>query len=129
MPKLVVLGATLECSMGTAPAKLNVLPADMIDATDVPAASIQAHVPNTNVPPFAMCRSPSNPQVAAATAAASGVLTPQPCLPVLAAPWSPGAKHVTVAGQPALTADSQCACNWAGQIRITDPGQTDVDVD
>lgn len=129
MPKLVVLGATLECSMGTAPAKLNVLPADRIDAADAAAASIDAHVPQVNVPAFAMCRSPSNPQVAAATAAASGVLTPQPCVPVLPSPWSPGATHVTVADRPALTVDCRCSCNWAGQIRVTDPGQTDVDVD
>lgn len=129
MPKLVVLGATLECSMGTAPAKLSVPPSDRIDAGDAAAASIDAHLPNLHVPPFATCRSPSNPQVAAATAAASGVLTPQPCVPVLPSPWSPGAKHVTVADRPALTADSSCSCNWAGQIRVTDPGQTDVDVD
>ncbi len=75
-----------------------------------------------NVLPFGLCRSPSNPQVAAATAAASGVLTPQPCFPSVAAPWSPGASVVTVDDVPALTSNSTCTCQWAGVVEVAQPG-------
>ena len=76
----------------------------------------------TNVPPFGMCSSLANPQVAAATAAALGTLTPQPCIPLIVAPWSPGSGAATAAGKKLLTDDSRCNCLWAGQITITEPG-------
>jgi len=62
--------------MGSAPANLAVLPKARVEGTDQPVADILTHLPQVNVPPFAMCRSLSNPQVAAATAAANGVPTP-----------------------------------------------------
>ena len=40
----------------------------------MPAANIMDHVPMVNIMPFGMCITPSNPAVAAATAAALGVL-------------------------------------------------------
>jgi hypothetical protein len=129
MPKLVVSGAQLQCSMGTAPVKLQVLPVNQMDGADQPIADVQCFQPMVNIGACGMCQSPSNPQVAAATAAAMGVLTPQPCVPMTAAPWSPGSTVTTVAGQAALTADSTCNCNWGGVIQITDPGQTIIDTD
>ncbi|MDR2437860.1 MAG: DUF4280 domain-containing protein, partial [Planctomycetaceae bacterium] len=42
--------------------------------------------PIVNLATFGMCSSPANPAVAAATAAALGVLTPMPCIPVTVAP-------------------------------------------
>lgn len=92
------------------------------------SATIVDNRPNVNVPPFGMCQTLANPQVASATSAAQGVLTPVPCLPVLAAPWSPGASVVTVDDVPALTDDSTCTCSWTGVIEVTDPAST-VDVD
>jgi hypothetical protein len=71
-----------------------------------------------------MCQSLANPQVAAATSAAMGTLTPQPCVPVIPAPWSPGASVVTLNGVPALTSDSKCQCTWAGTIEVVDPATT-----
>jgi hypothetical protein len=83
MPKLVVQGASLTCSMGNAPSQLSVLPANMVNGpSSMTAATVQDSKPNVNLMPFGMCMSPSNPQVAAATAAALGVLTPQPCVPM-----------------------------------------------
>jgi hypothetical protein len=69
-----------------------------------------------------MCKSMANPQVAAATSAAMGTLTPQPCIPVIVAAWSPGASKTRINDVAALTDDSSCACNWAGQITITNAG-------
>jgi hypothetical protein len=62
--------------------------------------------------------------VAAATAAALGVLTPQPCIPATASPWTPGAPENTIGDIPSLNDVSTCMCNWAGVITVTDPGQT-----
>jgi hypothetical protein len=84
--------------------------------------------PIVNVPPFGMCNSPSNPMVAAATAAALGVLTPMPCVPVTAAPWVVGAPTVLIGGMPALNNSSKLMCNWGGVIQITMPGQVTTQV-
>ncbi|HRW05750.1 MAG TPA: PAAR-like protein, partial [Caldilineaceae bacterium] len=70
----------------------------------------------------------SNPQVAAATSAALGVLTPQPCIPVTTQPWAPGSPMVTIRNQPALNNGSTCLCQWGGVITITNPGQTKVTI-
>ena len=127
MPEpVVVAGAQLACSMGAAPAALMVLPVARVLASSVPVAAVTDIVPIVNVPPFGMCSSPANPQVAAATAAALGVLTPMPCVPVVTAPWSPGSPKAFVGGQPAVTQSSTCVCAWAGQISVVSPGQTSV---
>ena len=76
MPIQVVNGAMLMCSFGVAPSSLVVLPTNMVLSGNQPAANILDHQPMVNIQPFGMCITPSNPQVAAATAAASGVLTP-----------------------------------------------------
>ena len=127
MPKLVVNGAKLKCSEGLAPSALTVLPTGPATAGPLPAATVDDSRPTVNVAPFGLCKTQANPQVAAATAAAMGTLTPMPCLPVITAPWSPGSPVVTIGGTKALTDDSKCTCTWSGTIEITDPG-SDVDV-
>lgn len=87
-------------------------------------ATINDFVPMKNVATFGLCRSPANPQVAAATAAAQGTLTPMPCIPALTAPWAPGSTAVTLMGVPALRNDSKCTCSYGGLIEITEPGAT-----
>jgi hypothetical protein len=124
MPQQVVNGAQMACSMGMAPSALVVLPANKVNCGNVPAANIMDHVPMTNIMPFGMCQSPSNPDVATATTAAAGVLTPMPCVPATSAPWTPGAATVMLGNQPALDSTSTCNCEWAGVITITSPGQT-----
>jgi len=46
-----------------------------------PVATIMDFKPFANIPGFGACMSPMNPHVIAATAAAMGVFTPQPCIP------------------------------------------------
>ena len=123
MPNHVCNGAMLKCTMGMAPSSLVVLPVNMQTTSNMPAANIQDHIPMVNIMPFGMCQSPSNPMVAAATAAAMGVLTPMPCIPVTPAPWVAGSPTVTLANQPALNKSSMLMCNWAGQISIEMEGQ------
>ncbi|HYY93900.1 MAG TPA: DUF4280 domain-containing protein [Pyrinomonadaceae bacterium] len=119
----VCMGATLQCSFGAAPSSLVVLPSNRT-MTGAPAATIMDHAPLVNIMPFGMCSSPANPTVAAATAAALGVLTPMPCVPATAAPWIVGAPTVLIGGMPALDNNSKLMCNWGGVIQIVSPGQT-----
>lgn len=121
-------GAMLTCSFGTAPSTLAVLPTAMVNVSSQPMATIMDYVPMMNIMPFAMCISPSNPQVAAATAAAMGVLTPQPCVPVTSAPWTPGSPTVMVGKKIALNDSSILMCNWAGVIKVSMAGQFTTNV-
>ena len=121
----VVMGAMMQCSFGVAPSTLMVPPINRVLAT-TPAANIMDNKPMMNILPFGMCQSLANPTVAAATAAALGVLTPMPCIPVTAAPWVPGCPKVLIGNMPALTNDSKCMCNWGGVIQIVSPGQFTV---
>ncbi len=124
MPKHVCMGAALQCSFGVAPSSMVVLPKNKVMTSYVPAANIMDNKPMVNIMPFGMCSSPSNPQVAAATAAALGVLTPMPCIPNTVAPWAPGAPTVTLANFPALDDASTLACMWGGVIKVNMAGQT-----
>ena len=127
MPELVVNGAQVVCTFGTSPSALTVVPAGApIQAGGQVAARITDMIPMMNIMPFGMCTTPSNPQVAAATSAASGVLTPQPCIPVTTSPWTPGSTKVTVGGVPALTSPSTCMCTWGCSISVVQAGQVKV---
>ena len=117
----------MQCSFGAAPATLAVLPTNRT-LTGTPAATIMDFAPIVNVPPFGMCSSPSNPTVIAATAAALGVLTPMPCVPVTAAPWLTGAPTVLIGNLPALNDSSKLTCAWAGVIQISFAGQATVQI-
>lgn len=120
-------GAMMMCSFGMAPSNLMVLPQNRV-ITMQPIANIMDNKPIVNIPPFGMCSSMANPQVAAATAAALGVLTPMPCIPVTTAPWAPGSPTVLLANYPVLNNTSKLICNWGGVIQISNPGQTTIQV-
>ena len=127
MANLVCMGATMQCSFGAAPSSLVVLPANRV-LTGTPAGTIMDHAPIVNIPPFGVCSSIANPTVASATAAALGVLTPMPCMPVTAAPWVPGAPTVLIGSMPALDDQSQLMCAWGGVIQINFAGQVTTEV-
>ena len=62
------------------------------------------------------------------TAAAQGVLTPMPCVPVTTAPWVPGSVTVMIAGKPALNNSCKLMCQWGGVISINVAGQATTNV-
>jgi hypothetical protein len=126
MAQQVNSGTMLACSFGVAPSTLTITPENRVMAGSTPAATIMDYIPMKNVAPFGMCSAPTNPQVAAATAAALGVLTPQPCMPATSSPWTPGSPGVTIANKPALTTTCQLLCMWGGIITITNPSQQTV---
>ncbi|MBE2295265.1 MAG: DUF4280 domain-containing protein [Phycisphaerales bacterium] len=123
MPMHVCNGAMLKCSFGVAPSVLTVLPINRTMTSNMPAANIMDHIPMVNIMPFGMCITPTNPAVAAATAAAMGVLTPMPCVPVTPAPWIVGSPTVLLGNMPALNNTSTLMCTWAGVITVLQPGQ------
>lgn len=125
---MVTSTTMLNCSFGAAPSAFNVLPQNRVTAVDLPAATIMDNKPMVNILPFAMCSSPSNPQVIALTAAALGTFTPAPCLPVILAPWMPGPPTVTVANLPALDTNCKLMCAWGGMIAVQTPAQMTVTV-
>ncbi|SOE91653.1 protein of unknown function [Burkholderia sp. D7] len=118
----VTAGTTLQCSFGAAPGTLGGLPVNRV-LSGAPAATVMDHLPMVNVMPFGTCMCMGNPMVAAATAAALGVLTPMPCIPVTAAPWVPGSPTVLIGGLPALQNSSKLMCSWGGVIQIVAPAQ------
>ena len=120
-------GAVCACTFGMAPSTLVVTPEGKV-TTSMPIATIMDQVPMKNIMSFGMCTSMANPQVASATAAALGVLTPMPCVPVTSAPWAPGSPTVLIAGKPALNQSSKCMCSWGGVISITSPGTMTIQI-
>ena len=126
MPMQVCMGAMMMCTFGAAPSSLVVLPTNRVLTNQVPDANIMDHIPMVNIMPFGVCMSPSNPTVAAATAAALGVLTPQPCVPATPTPWVPGAVTDLIANMPALDNVSKLMCIWGGVISFVTPGEFTV---
>jgi hypothetical protein len=128
MAQQVCNGAALQCSFGLTPSTLVVLPVNRVNTGNQPDATIMANEPLVNIMPFGMCISPANPTVAAATAAALGVLTPMPCIPVTPAPWVAGAPTVLIGNMPALDNQSTLTCIWGGVIQVVSPGEFTVSV-
>ncbi len=126
MSELATATGMAMCAMGTVPAPIKVTSQATVLAEGKPAATIVDCQGAANVGPFGMCVSLANPAVAAATAAALGVLVPQPCMPVPAGTWIPTKPKVLIGGKPCLTGDCKLMCAYAGSISITFPGQVKV---
>ena len=120
-------GAMLACSFGATPSTLVVTPEKKVMST-MSLATIMDNIPMKNIMPFGMCSSLANPTVASATAAAMGVLTPMPCVPVFPAPWAPGSPTVLIGNYPALNQNSKLMCAYAGVVQITNPAITNIQV-
>ena len=111
----------MTCTFGMAPSVLTVLPTAKT-LSSIPLSTIADNVPFVNITHFVMCLSMANPTVAAATAAAMGVLTPMPCTPVPAGPWAPGVPQVLVGGKPAINNQCKLTCAYGGMIQFTNSG-------
>lgn len=124
----VCMSAMCNCTFGMAPSSLMVTPENKTINGSLPVATIMDNVVGKNILPFGMCNSLANPQVAAATSAAMGVLTPMPCLPVITAPWAPGSPQVMINNKPALNNSSKLMCAYGGVISIGNPGTNNLQV-
>jgi len=120
----VVSGGNCMCTFGVAPGTLNSTNNLTVLAEGKPMLVMTDVAPMVNVTPFGVCTTISNPAVAAATAAALGVLTPMPCVPAITGAWL-GCKTL-VGGKPCLNMESKCFCAYGGAISIVNPGQTKV---
>lgn len=122
----VTATAQLQCPFGLAPSTLMVTSQQKYLIGGKPVATIQDAVPMSNIMPFGMCTTQTNPAVASATAAALGVPTPAPCVPATTM-WMPGNKASRgTQGKPYLTNDCKCMCQWGGMISIINPGEFKV---
>ncbi len=122
MSQYVNFGATIKCAFGTTPSVLSATNAPTVLVQGKPIATLSDAAAMVNIPPFGMCTTPTNPAVAAATAAALGVLTPQPCIPQTQA-WLPSGGVLLAQGKPCLTQDCKCMCMYGGAISVVSPGQ------
>ncbi len=107
------------CDFGLAPSVLIAEPLGVF-ANDLPVATILDFIPIVNIPPFTLCDSPANPMFIALTAAALGVPTPAPCIPIVVAPWEPPS-NVLIDGIPVLTEGCFTECLWGGIIELIGP--------
>lgn len=115
MANPVVNTAICTCSFGTLPMVLPVTSQQTVIGCNMPVATIMDNKCTT----FGMCSCPANPAVAAATAAALGVLTPSACIPMTITPWVTGVPTVLVCGKPLLNNTSKLTCMYGGVIQVT----------
>lgn len=125
MPPPVLTGAQVMCSFGLMPSTVVAMPKGVpVTIESRPPLTILDNIGMSNILPFGLCTSLTNPITAAQTSIASGVLTPGPCTPIVPAPWTPGAPMTLINGSPALTMGSMCNCIYGGVINIVNPGAT-----
>lgn len=116
MEKLICEGDSAQCSQGSTPCQLKVVNNNYLMVGNKKVATVNDFSAMC-LSGFGMCSSMANPSVATATAAANGVLTPQPCQPVITAPWS-SSSVVSVNYLKAVTENSKTMCAYAGNITI-----------
>ena len=116
----VTTGSTAEYTCGTTPAELIADFDTLATAGGSIVLTIDMIVAEVNIPSFGDCDSLLNPEVSTATAAADGVLTPMPCVPVVVDSWTPGSLLSNEVGIAYVNDESICTCSYGGEISIVD---------
>ena len=127
MPKAVVHGGKCECDQGILSSDIAVVDPTVVIEGSVLMANINDCQVEVNIQNFLLCISMDNPDVKNATNAA-GFLVPQPCEPIPMGPWAPGFPTMFVRGANGLSPDSTMMCQWKGAIKVSQPGQSKLDV-
>lgn len=125
------LSSTVQCTctMGMSPVSLNVLPIPTrVSISGKQAVNMMDHKPMINISSFGMCKSPANPAVISLTAAALGVFTPAPCVPMTQMPIANVNPTVLLENFGAVHKNSKIICNWGGTISAMSPSQLSVTV-
>ena len=100
MGLLAGMGAICTCSFGAVPCPITVNSQQSVFTSNMIVATIFDNTP-ANIATFGMCSSMANPAVSTATTAALGVLTPQPCTPMIQTNWVMGSTRVLIENKPA----------------------------
>lgn len=108
MPLHVVDGATLKCSLGSAPSKLKVVRPGLLIMNKL-EANIMDSKPNTNIMPFGNCKCSSCKNKA--------------CVPATSGPWIQVIPSVKGRSGVSLLQPATIKCSHGGVITIVNPGQ------
>jgi len=111
---IVCSGDEYHCSYGTLLCPIQVFSNRKV-SIDGRLAATEGDNQIQNLRGFGMCSSLKNPQVAAATVMAEGVLTPQPCSPVLAGGWT-CLTNTKISGKRTITSQSEIWSAFSGRI-------------
>ncbi len=107
MPKFLVDGAELKCTMGTSSGSFKVL-SSKVKGSRKPKGNKLDCIPMANIPSFGTCK-----------------VTKFPCIPATT-PWNTSS-NVKVRGAPAINESCSTMCALGGKVSISDPGQSVTD--
>lgn len=113
MALAVCAGALLQCSFGSIPCSLMVLPTNQVIG-NTPLANIMDQKPMVNIASFGVCN--QVPSI------------PKPCTFIAAGLWLPGSPKVLIKNAPALNQSCKLMCGMGGVISILNPGQSNIQV-
>ncbi len=126
MPMQVCMGASMMCTFGMAPSSLVVLPTNKVFTDMVPDANIMDHIPMTNIMPFGMCMSPSNPRSPPRLPRRWACSLPCPAFRQRPRRGLRARRTVLLGNMPTLDNVSELMCMWGGVITFVTPGEMTV---
>lgn len=129
MALAVTSGSFAECTCGTAPGDLAADCDTGATVNGMIVLTVDMIAAEVNIGSFGECDSLLNPEVSSATAAAQGVLTPMPCVPVVDSSWIPGALMASQSGVSYVNDASICTCAWGGVISIVDALGVEMEIE